>query len=169
MLDSSINIYHAAFNDVELKEVNFIKGKRKHYWCSNPERHGTMVVGIVSAYAPKAKICLCCVSEDMVFVKESVIAALEYLCDRVECQDLVIVMSFGCTLLTDEELGNTDDTDYRTTGKKRRRLINDLVGKGAVCIAAVGNRGLHVNNIASPAYLSNVIAVGGLDKNQWRI
>lgn len=101
-------------------------------------------------YAPKANIFICCVSEHLKFEKLAVEEALEYLNGQFNPQDLVIVLSFG----------------HRpsNTSSHRQDLIKELVGKGAICVAAAGNDGLHVDYIPTPANLDNVIAVGGLDE-----
>ena len=78
---------------------------------------------------------------------------------------MMIVMSFGGRPLTIVEENNKPDDENVWYKQERRRLINELVGEGAICIAAVGNSGLNVDYIASPASacLSNVIAVGSMD------
>ena len=113
-----------------------------------------MVAGIVAKYAPKAKIFVCCVAENhKSFKRSAIIEALKYLRDENKCQ--VIVMSFG----------RPDDKRV----DKREELINELVGKGVVCVAAVGNDGLFGDCIAFPACLPNVIAVGGLDSTGFHL
>jgi hypothetical protein len=46
--------------------------------------------------------------------------------------------------------------------EKREKLIKDLNSKGVICVAAIGNYGLYANELAYPALLDEVIAVGGL-------
>ena len=167
ILDSSINKNHIAFANTTLNGKNYIDGKPDDYWCSNRELHGTMVAGIVAKTAPKAEIFMCCVAEDKSFKCSAIIKALEYIRDEKECQ--VIIMSFGGPPLTAEEeekKPNDKKVKYRI---ERKKLINELVGKGGVCVAAVGNDGLFGDGIASPACLPNVIAVGGLDKDGSRL
>ena len=105
-----------------------------------------MVTGIVARYAPKAEIHVCCVSEEMNFKQEAIIKALEHIKAKNECQ--VIVMSFG----------HFKKAEY----EDRKKLINDLASKGVICVVAIGNIGLNAGNLAHPARLNNVIAVGGL-------
>ena len=150
VLDSGINIHHNDFKKNKhllLKfGKNFINGKEEDYWYTNREEHGTMVTGIVAQYAPKAEIHVYCVSEENKFKKDAIIEALKYIKAQNKCQ--VIVMSFGH--LKDEEYEN------------RKSLIDDLAGKGVICVAAIGNIGLNAEKLAFPARLNNVIAVGGL-------
>jgi subtilisin family serine protease len=146
VLDSGINRHHKAFVRTTLSGKNFIDGKGEDYWYSNREEHGTMVTGIIATYAPKAEIYVCCVSEEEKYKKEAIIKALEHIRDEKECQ--VVVMSFG----------HYHKEEY----KDREKLINDLARKGVICVAAVGNRGLHSEKLAYPSRLENVIAVGGL-------
>jgi subtilase family serine protease len=146
VLDSGINRHHKAFVRTTLSGKNFIDGKGEDYWYSNREEHGTMVTGIIATYAPKAEIYVCCVSEEEKYKKEAIIKALEHIRDEIECQ--VVVMSFG----------HYHKEEY----KDRKKLINDLVSKGVICVAAVGNHGLYAEQLAYPSRLENVIAVGGL-------
>lgn len=164
VIDSAFNIHHAAFAGIIVNGKSFINDK-PDYWYSNRERHGTMVTGIVVKYAPKATIFVCCVSEELKYEKEAILKALKHLNDdpQINCKDLVIVMSFGGRPLTTVEEKNKPDDKKVRYKQERRRLIDELVSKGAVCIAAVGNNGLNVDYIASPACLSNVIAVGSMD------
>ena len=147
VLDTSVNINHKVFDNLNTEGKSFLK--EDQYWrTSLDQRHGTMVAGIVANYAPKAKIIVCCVAENHKSFKHSAtVDALKYLRDEKDCQ--VIVMSFG----------RPDDKRV----DEREGLINELVGKGVVCVAAVGNDGLFGKDIAFPACLHNVIAVGSLD------
>jgi hypothetical protein len=158
VLDSGINVNHEAFKKSTLRGKNFINGKRDDYWCTNREAHGTMVTGIITKYAPKAEIYICCVSKDgRIFEEDAIINALEHLKksyqdeydvrDKKKCQ--VVVMSFG-------------HFKERKKDKQCEKLINDLANKGVICVAAVGNCGLYADNIAYPALHKEVIAVGGL-------
>ena len=54
--------------------------------------------------------------------------------------------------------GHLSDKEY----DNRKKLIDNLTSKGVLCVAAVGNIGLNAGNLAYPAGLENVIAVGGL-------
>ena len=156
VLDSAINRNHAAFAEITLSGKNFIDKKRDDYWCTNREEHGTMVTGIIAKYAPKAEIYVCCVSEENKFKPKAIIKALEHLKksyedehdigDKKECH--VIVMSFG----------HYNREEY----EDRKKLINDLASKGVICVAAIGNCGLYAGQLAYPALLDQVIAVGGL-------
>ena len=146
VLDSGINRNHAAFANTNLSGKNFIEKKSDDYWCTNREKHGTMVTGIIAKYAPKAKIHVCCVSEEMSYDKKAIVKALEHIKAENKCQ--VIVMSFG---------------HYKTEEyEDRKKLISDLASKGVICVAAIGNIGLNANQLAYPACLDEVIAVGGL-------
>ena len=148
VLDSAINLNHVAFANTTLSGKNFIDGRREDYWCTNREAHGTMVTGIIAKYAPKAEIHVCCVSEEMSFNKRAIIKALKHIKAENKCQ--VIVMSFG---------------HYKTEEyEDRKTLINDLASKGVICVAAIGNIGLYADQVAYPARLDEVIAVGGLTK-----
>ena len=161
ILDSAVNKNHDAFSEIKLEGKNFIDGKPDDFWHSNHEPRGTMVAGIVAKVAPKARIFVCCVSNTMEFNSKAVIQALIYLNQTQIAQ--VVVMSFGCRPLTTEE-EQTNSNDEKVKYKlERRRLISDLVDKGVVCVAAVGNQGLYGYGIASPACLPNVIAVGALN------
>ena len=155
VLDSGVNRNHDAFAKTILSGRNFIDGKGHDYWCSNREAHGSMVTGIITKYAPKAEIYVCCVSEENRFKPKAIIRALEHLqksyedehiSDKKKCQ--VIVMSFG----------HYNREEY----PERKKLISDLACKGVICVAAIGNYGLYADQLAYPALLDEVIAVGGL-------
>ena len=161
VLDSTININHKAFSANTPNGKNFIEGKRQDYWYTNrnSKEHGTMVTGTVTKYAPKAEIFVCCVSEKMNYIPEAIIKALDHLKksfgseeieDKKKCQ--VIVMSVG------HYKPKEDDS-------KRKELINELASKGVIFVAATGNYGVYADNIAFPASLDSVIAVGGLKKD----
>ena len=162
VLDSGVNVNHDDFTEkhIHLSGKNFINnGNGDDYWRTNREAHGTMVTGIVAQYAPKAEIYVCCVSErvseEKKYYSDAIIGALEHLkksyedehlSDKKKCQ--VIVMSFG---------------HYKEKeNPKREELINDLASKGVICVAAIGNYGLFAPDVAHPARLDQVIAVGGL-------
>jgi subtilisin family serine protease len=156
VLDSGINRNHAAFAETTLSGKNFIDRKRDDYWCTNREAHGTMVTGIITKYAPKAEIYVCCVSEENKFKPRAIVRALKHLkksyedehdiSDKKKCQ--VIVMSFG----------HYNREEY----PERKELITNLASKGVICVAAIGNYGLYADQLAYPALLDEVIAVGGL-------
>lgn len=163
ILDSSININHKAFANVKLDGKNFIAGKRDDFWYTNREPHGTMVAGIVAKIAPKAKIYVCCVAEDKEYKREAVIQALTELAETRHAD--IVVMSFGCRRCTDEEKAKASGDVKIKYKLERRRLIDQLVKKGVICVAAVGNQGRFGLGIASPACLSNVLAVGALNRH----
>ena len=113
-----------------------------------------MVAGIIKMYAPNAELYICCVSKSGQFEEDAIIKALEHLKesyedihDKKKCQ--VIVMSYG-------------HYKEKKIDDKVKELIDDLAGKGVICVAAIGNEGLFVRDFAFPARLENVISVGSL-------
>ena len=109
-----------------------------------------MMAGIIKLYAPKAKLYICCVSKSGCYEKNAIFKALEHLNeDQQKCQ--VIVMSYG------HYIKNKKDD-------KVKELIDDLAGKGVICVAAVGNKGAFARDFGFPARFENVISVGSLNE-----
>lgn len=150
VLDSAINVNHSVFQDdgdTRLTGRNFVNEK-EDFWRTNREAHGTMVAGIVASVAKKASIHLCCVRDKEKYT--GVREALNHLIDRVnggESLDIV-VMSFG--------------QDAKENPDRYLDKISQLHDKGVLCIAAAGNGGPWQSQVANPACLPNVIAVGSL-------
>ena len=152
VLDSSINRHHAAFENNPLSGENFIHDDNTHkdYWYSNREEHGTMVAGILAKFTPEAKSYVCCVSDNG-HKGPAVKKALEHLGNEEKCpqQVHVVIMSFG---------------HYPKKEEEWQELINNLAHRSMICVTAAGNCGLFGGKVASPACLSNVLAVGALDR-----
>ena len=53
---------------------------------------------------------------------------------------------------------------YPKKEEERQELINNLARRGMICVTAAGNSGPFGGKVASPACLSNVLAVGALDR-----
>ena len=148
VLDSSINVNHEVFKDSPLNGKNFVKDKRGDYWKTNCHcSHGTMVAGIVASIAKSASIYLCCISDKgNYYPKDNVKLALQHLYNMDKHVD-VVIMSFG---------------QEKDTNSYYREEIDQLHSKGVVLISAAGNGGVYQRQVAHPARLDNVIAVGSI-------
>lgn len=150
ILESGVNVNHVFFKDMDLKGVNCLNDRMDDFWKTNREWHGTMVTGIISMVAPKAKLLLYCVSEQVRLKKAAVIKAMDDLIAIKKAGKAldIVVMSFGT---------DCESSEYHVR-------IDELTRLKVIIVAAAGNGDPLQDSVAYPARADNVISVGSVDK-----